>query len=78
MVDDRGQVVWFRPLLNSSGRVMDFKTQTYRGKPVLTWEETPGEYVIFDDTYHEIARFTAANGYRGTTTRFSSAPRTRR
>jgi len=23
---------------------MNFKTQTYRGEPVLTWGETPGEY----------------------------------
>ena len=50
IIDDRGQVVWFRPLLNTSGRAMNFQVQTYRGKPVLTWGETPGKYVIFDDS----------------------------
>jgi hypothetical protein len=77
VVDNRGEVVWFRPLLNSSGRVMDFKTQTYRGKPVLTWGETSGlgvEYVIFDDTYGEIARFSAVNGYRGDHHEFLISP----
>jgi hypothetical protein len=62
-VDNRGQVVWFRPLQGSQRRVMNLKMQNYRGKPVLTWIETvPGEYVIFDDSYREIARLTAANG----------------
>jgi hypothetical protein len=48
---------------------MDFWTQTYRGESVLTWTESPlgreswSEYVIFDSSYHEIARITAANGY---------------
>ena len=63
-VDNRGQVVWFRPLQGSQGRVMNLKMQSYRGKPVLTWIETvPGEYVIFDSSYREIARLTAGNGY---------------
>ncbi|MBD0253458.1 MAG: hypothetical protein ICV31_03070, partial [Rubrobacter sp.] len=60
IVDDRGQVVWFRPLRSESGRVMNFEVQNYRGEPVLTWGETPGEYVIYDSSYREIARLTAA------------------
>jgi outer membrane protein assembly factor BamB len=67
IVDNKGQVVWFRPLRSATTRAMDFKTQTYRGESVLTWIESPrgsvSEYVIFDSSYHEIARFTAANGY---------------
>jgi hypothetical protein len=46
--DDRGQVVWFRPLRHPilpSSRAMNSEVQTYRGRPVLTWMETPGEYV---------------------------------
>ena len=74
IIDDRGQVVWFRPLLNTSGRAMNFEVQTYRGKPVLTWGETPGKYVIFDDSYREIARFTAANGYNGDHHEFLISP----
>jgi hypothetical protein len=66
ILDDRGQVVWFRPRQGAHGRPMDFKVQTYRGRPVLTWLETaPGEYVIFDGSYHEIARIRAGNGYQG-------------
>ncbi len=74
ILDESGQVVWFRPLQGMHERVMNFKVQNYRGRPVLTWGETPGEssrgetpgeYVIFDDSYQEIARFRAGNGYEG-------------
>jgi hypothetical protein len=67
IVDDRGEVVWFRPLQVSQRRAMNLKVQTYRGERVLTWGETlPGEpdvYVIFDHSYREIARIRAGNGY---------------
>jgi outer membrane protein assembly factor BamB len=63
IVDDRGQVVWFRPVHREGPRAMDFKVQNYRGEPVLTWGE--GDYVILDSSYHEIARFHAGHGYRG-------------
>src|SRR5919112_409838 len=45
--DDRGEVVWFRPFGGTEGRAMNFGVQTYRGRAVLTWGETAGEYVIF-------------------------------
>ena len=63
IVDDRGQVVWFRPVQDKAPRAMDFKVQTYRGEPVLTWGA--GDHLILDSSYHQIARFHAANGYRG-------------
>jgi outer membrane protein assembly factor BamB len=63
IVENRGQVVWFRPTQREGPRAMDFKVQTYRGEPVLTWGE--GDYVILDSSYHEIARFHAGHGYRG-------------
>src|SRR5215210_3006886 len=78
IVDDRGQVVWFRPLPDAYGRAMNFEVQTFRGRPVLTWMETPGqyvsEYVIFDDSYQEIARFGAAHGYDGDHHEFLISP----
>src|ERR671916_537201 len=75
IVDNEGQVVWFRPLQERYGRVMDFKAQTYRGRPVLTWMETgSGEYVICDHTYHEIARVEAGNGYKGDQHEFLISP----
>ena len=37
IVDDRGEVVWFRPLRGRyDGRAHDLKVQSYRGKSVLT------------------------------------------
>src|SRR3712207_2272849 len=48
ILDDSGQVVWFRPLPSTYGRAHDLKVQSYRGKPVLTWMDGPSKYVIFD------------------------------
>src|SRR5215211_5949563 len=74
IIDDRGQVVWFHPLRGSYGRTMNFEAQTYQGTDVLTWGQTPGVYVIFDASYREIARFTAANGYNGDHHEFLISP----
>src|SRR5918998_3491956 len=74
ILDDRGQVVWFHPLRGTHVRAFNFEVQTYRGRPVLTWGQTPGEYVIFDSSYREIARFTAANGYNGDHHEFLISP----
>src|SRR5918993_3288380 len=78
IVDDRGQVVWFRPLPDAFGRAMNFEVQSYRGRPVLTWIESPGQYVsefvICDDSYREIARFGAGNGYDGDHHEFLISP----
>src|SRR5918997_1202320 len=74
ILDDRGQVVWFYPLRGPYGRTMNFGTQTYQGRDVLTWGQTPGEYVIFDSSYREIARFRAANGYNGDHHEFLISP----
>jgi hypothetical protein len=61
IVDNYGEVVWFHPRHGT----LDLMAQTYRGERVLTWVEAPGQYVIFDDSYREIARFRAGKGYRG-------------
>ncbi|MDQ3864757.1 MAG: arylsulfotransferase family protein [Actinomycetota bacterium] len=68
MFDDSGQPVWFRPMQNVNSRAMGFRVQNYRGSPVLTWAEIVAggdDYVIFDNSYREIARFRAGNGYQG-------------
>ena len=72
IVDDRGELVWFRPLQNQNEYAMDFKVQHYKGEPVLTWCESRvvaghglGEYVIVDGSYREITRLKAGNGYEG-------------
>jgi len=69
IVDDRGQVVWFRHPKRKHAFAMDFKVQHYRGELVLTWwEGTYGsrvldEYVILDSFYSEITRIHPGNGY---------------
>jgi hypothetical protein len=71
ILDNEGQPVWLNLLRNEYFDVMDFKVQTYRGEPVLTWwvgHHTgfgQGEYVIADGSYREIKRLRAGNGYQG-------------
>jgi hypothetical protein len=80
ILDDNGQVVWFRPL--DAKDVSDFRVQIYQGKPVLTWwrGRAPlgvggGYYVIFDTTYHEIAHIRAGHGLIGDLHEFRITPR---
>jgi hypothetical protein len=81
ILDNRGQVVWFHQVQPSEAT--DFRVQTYRGRPVLTWWEGKvlqtgvgfGRYVIADDRYRTIARFTAANGVEGDLHEFTITPR---
>lgn len=80
ILDDNGQVVWFRPL--DAKDVSDFRVQTYQGKPVLTWwrGRAPGGvgggyYVIYDSTYHKIAQVRAGRGLIGDLHEFRITPR---
>src|SRR5215218_6231869 len=77
ILDDRGRLVWFEKYVTAR----DFKVQRYRGRPVLTWWEGSvvfghgvGEYVLFDDSYREIARVRAGNGLRGDLHEFVITP----
>src|SRR5215208_3507008 len=77
IVDDQGQLVWYSKYRSAR----DFKVQRYRGRLVLTWWEGRvlaghglGEYVIFDDSYREMARVRAGNGYRGDLHEFLITP----
>jgi hypothetical protein len=71
IVDNLGDPVWFRPAPPGKPDVMNFRAQTYKGRPVLTWWGGvhggfgEGEYVIFDDSYRELKRFKVGNGYLG-------------
>jgi hypothetical protein len=80
ILDDRGQVVWFRPLETMA--VAEFRAQRYGGRPVLTWwrGRAPmgvgdGHYVIVDESYNEIATLTAGNGLTGDIHEFLITPR---
>lgn len=69
IVDGRGRLVWFSPRAPASS--LDLEMQQYQGRPVLTWWEGnirsagygDGEYVMMDQSYREIARIRAGNGY---------------
>jgi len=80
ILDNRGQPVWFRPLQREDWDVMDFKLQQYRGEPVLAWWEGPhtghgqGEFVIADESYREVARVRAGNGYKADHHEFQITP----
>jgi hypothetical protein len=79
ILDDRGQVVWFAPL--ETHGVTDFRVQTYRGEPVLTWWQGQsdsgignGHYVIMDQRYRQVASVRAGNGLQGDIHEFLITP----
>jgi hypothetical protein len=66
IVDDQGNVVWFR---NLNLGVADFNVQKYQGKPVLTWWEGTaffghgsGHFVLMDDHYRLVKIVHGGNG----------------
>ena len=78
--DDRGSPIWLHPMTGSTS-AEDFRVSTFDGVQVLTWWEGTvtvglgtGQYVIADDTYHEIGRFGAANGVAGDLHEFLITP----
>lgn len=79
ILDDRGQVVWFEPL--ETHGVTDFRAQTYRGEPVLTWWQGQsdsgigdGHYVIMDRQYRRLVTVRAGNGLHGDIHEFLITP----
>jgi hypothetical protein len=70
IADDAGQPVWFQPLPGIQAAT-DFRTQTYEGRPVLSfWTGTSrqgigvGEMVVLDQSYRVIRRIRTPNGFR--------------
>ena len=67
ILDRHGGPVWFKPTPRG-WFAMDFRTQTYRGEPVLTWWQGTilgaGVGVIMDSSYREVARVRAGNGHQ--------------
>ena len=70
IADNSGQPIWFLPLPGIDAAT-DFRAQTYRGKPVLTyWRGTSrqgigvGEMLILDQSYRVIHRIRTPNGFR--------------
>jgi Arylsulfotransferase (ASST) len=75
-----GHALWENPIANRE--TTNFRVQSYRGSPVLTWWEGiielghgVGEYVIADASYRTVRRVQAANGLRGDLHEFVITPR---
>src|SRR4051794_27533968 len=70
ITDNRGDLVWFRPLPRGTA-VTDLKVQRLNGRRVLTWWQGRfalgwgyGSYQVLDSRYHELAPIKPANGYQ--------------
>ncbi len=65
ILTNTGKVIWFHAL-PAGEMATDFRTQTYQGRPVLTWFQGSGlsgtDY-IYNDHYQKIAEVRAGNGY---------------
>jgi hypothetical protein len=82
IADNDGRIVWFHEVPKGL-EATDFRAQTYRGKPVLTWWQGiiskagigRGTYEVYDASYHEIATVKAAHGLDGDLHEFQLTPR---
>ncbi|HEV3282725.1 MAG TPA: arylsulfotransferase family protein [Solirubrobacteraceae bacterium] len=71
IVDQRGQLVWFRPL-PAGEQATNLGVQSYRGRPALVWWQGriiqvgfgEGEDVVYDRSYRRVASIKAGNGYQ--------------
>jgi hypothetical protein len=70
IVDNNGAPVWEQPLPHLV--TTDFRVQTYKGSPALTWWQGivtlghgVGQYVVADSSYAPIAHLNAGNGLHG-------------
>jgi hypothetical protein len=68
ILDKRGNIVWFHAIPQGQ-TAADFRTQTYRGQPVLTWWQgtglgglSNGTDYIYNDRYQQIATVNAGDG----------------
>jgi predicted lipoprotein with Yx(FWY)xxD motif len=78
ILDNQGNPLWFHPIPISQ-QPLDFQTQTYQGKPVLTWWQGPlilppaspagvpepgqGAFYVYDQHYKQIKKITGQNGF---------------
>jgi hypothetical protein len=82
IVDDKGRVLWYHQVPLGL-EATDFRTQTYRGRPVLTWWQGviatagygTGIGEIYDASYHRVAEIHAAQGLSADLHEFQLTPR---
>jgi hypothetical protein len=76
-----GGLIWYKPMPRGQSAT-DFRTQTYRGKPVLTWWQGTvsaagvgsGEDEIYDSSYRPVATVRAGNGLNSDLHEFQLTP----
>ncbi len=82
ILNEHGELVWFKTLSPAGARAANFRVQQYEGKPVLTWWQDPlisktsstaGE-VIANSSYQQIAEVRAGNGYQPDLHEFQITP----
>ena len=82
ILDENGELVWFKALSPAGARAANFRVQSYEGKPALTWWQDPllsggsskaGE-VIANSSYQTIAVVRAGNGYQPDLHEFQITP----
>ena len=68
ILDKRGNIIWFHAIPQGE-TASDFRTQSYQGRPVLTWWQgtglgglSRGSDYIYSDHYRQIATVNAGNG----------------
>jgi hypothetical protein len=64
-----GKIVWFKAV-PSGEEAADFRTQTYDGRPVLTWWQgtglgglSSGTDYVYNDHFQQVAQVNAGNGF---------------
>jgi arylsulfotransferase ASST len=82
ILNEHGELIWFKSLSPAGARAADFRAQQYEGKPVLTWWQDPliaggsqaaGD-VIMNSSYRDIADVRAGNGYQPDLHEFQITP----
>jgi len=82
IADDRGRIVWYHEV-PAGLEATDFRAQTYRGRPVLTWWQGKiskagvgtGSYVVYDAAYRPLLTVHAGHGLDGDLHEFQLTPR---
>ncbi len=81
IINNKGQVIWFHAI-PAGQTASDFRTQTYAGRPVLTWWQgtglgglAAGTDYIYNARYQQIATVNAGNGYHADGHEFLITPR---
>jgi hypothetical protein len=68
ILDTAGELVWFKPLPSRHQIPCNFRVQTYKSNPTLTWFEGTlqgghaiGRYILADNTYRQIGEVTTTD-----------------